>query len=96
MTIEKEIMQNEAVLKLTGWLDTQTSLMLQEALEQLEPDITSLTLDFAGLEYISSAGLRQIVAAYKKMNGALVLKDVSEEIMGVIRMTGLDRLLHFK
>ena len=43
------------------------------------------------LEYISSAGLRLIVAAYKKMNGALTLRNVSGEIMSVIKMTGLDK-----
>ena len=81
MTIEKKITENEAELKLTGWLDTQSTPMLEEALDGLGSDITDLTLDFADLEYVSSAGLRQIVAAYKKMNGALTLKNVSEEIM---------------
>ncbi len=95
MTIEKKITGNEAELKLTGWLDTQSTPMLEEALNGLGSDITGLTLDFADLEYVSSAGLRQIVAAYKKMNGALTLKNVSEEIMGVIKMTGLDRRLKF-
>ena len=95
MTIEKKITENEAELKLTGWLDTQSAPMLEEALNGLGSDITGLTLDFADLEYVSSAGLRQIVAAYKKMKGALTLKNVSEEIMGVIRMTGLDRRLKF-
>ena len=95
MTIEKTVADNLAELKLTGWLDTQSTPMLQEALDGLEPGIAGLTLDLSGLEYISSAGLRQIVAAYKKMNGALTLKNVSEEIMGLIRMTGLDRRLTF-
>ena len=95
MTIEKKITENEAELKLTGWLDTQSTPMLEEALDGLGSDITGLTLDFADLEYVSSAGLRQIVAAYKKMHGALTLKNVSEEIMGVIKMTGLDRRLKF-
>ena len=95
MTIEKNITQNKAELKLSGWLDTQSSPMLEEALSGLDPGIVSLTLDLTELEYISSAGLRQIVAAYKKMNGELTLKNVPGEIMGVIRMTGLDRRLRF-
>ena len=94
MTIEKNITENNAELKLSGWLDTQSSPMLEEALAGLEPGISGLTLDLTELEYISSAGLRQIVAAYKKMNGALTLKNISEEIMGVIKMTGLDRRLN--
>lgn len=96
MTIEKKITGNKAEFILDGWLDTQTAPMLEEALNNLEPDVDSLWLDFAGLEYISSAGLRQIVAAYKKMNGALTLRNVSDEVKGVIKMTGLDRRLRFE
>lgn len=96
MTIEKKVTENTVELKLSGWLDTQTAPVLEEALADLKPGTESLVLDLEGLEYISSAGLRQIVAAYKKMNGSMILANVSEEIMGVIRMTGLDRRLRFK
>ena len=93
MTIEKKITENEAELKLTGWLDTQSTPMLEEALNGLGSEITGLTLDFADLEYVSSAGLRQIVAAYKYMKGALTICHVSGEIRNVLKMTGLDKRL---
>ena len=48
------------------------------------------------MEYIASAGLRQFVAAHKKMNGALTLRHVSDEIMGVIKITGLDKRMRFE
>ena len=86
-------MQNNAELKLCGWLNTESSPLLEKALAELEPAISGLTLDFAELEYVSSAGLRQIVAAYKKMKGALTLKNVSAEILDVLKLTGLDRRL---
>ena len=91
MTIEKNVCDNAAEMKLSGWLDTQTAPELDAEIRALGEEITALTLDFEKLEYISSAGLRLIVAAYKKMNGALTLCHVSDEIMSVIRMTGLDK-----
>lgn len=91
MTIEKNVCENTAEIKLTGWLDTQTAPELDEEIKSLGEEITALTLDMEKLEYISSAGLRLIVAAYKKMNEALTLRNVSGEIMSVIKMTGLDK-----
>lgn len=91
MTIEKNVCENTAEIKLTGWLDTQTAPELDKEIKSLGEEITALTLDMEKLEYISSAGLRLIVAAYKKMNEALTLRNVSGEIMSVIKMTGLDK-----
>ncbi len=96
MTIEKTVRGNTVELKLSGWLDTQTTPLLETEVNALDADVTALTLDFADLEYISSAGLRQIVAAYKKMKGALTLRHVSDEIMNVISMTGLDKRMKFE
>ena len=96
MTIEKTVHGSTAELKLSGWLDTQTAPQLEEEVNALDADVTALTLDFTELEYISSAGLRQIVAAYKKMKGALTLRHVSDEIMNVISMTGLDKRMKFE
>ena len=95
MTIEKNRQGDCLELKLIGWLDTVTSPMLDEELNALDETVTSLVFDCGELEYISSAGLREIVAAYKKMNGDLTLKNVSEDIMNVIRMTGLDKRMKF-
>ena len=57
---------NKATMEISGWLDTQTAPQLGEALSGLEDSITSLVFDFTNLEYISSAGLRQVIVAYKK------------------------------
>ena len=91
MTIEKTVQGSTVELKLSGWLDTQTTPQQEAEVNALDANVTDLALDFADLEYISSAGLRQIVAAYKKMKGALTLRHVSDEIMNVISMTGLDK-----
>jgi anti-anti-sigma factor len=94
MTIEKTLTANTATFKIEGWLDTQTAPQLGAALDELGLGATELILDLSGLEYISSAGLRQIVAAHKKMKGALTIKNVSAEIMDVFAMTGFDKHLN--
>ena len=93
MTIEKTRNGNTAELKISGWLDTKTAPELEAALNELGPGVDSLVLDMEHLEYISSAGLRQIVAAYKYMKGALTICHVSSEIRNVLKMTGLDTRL---
>ncbi len=96
MTILKEINGSSAVLKPEGWVDTQNADELKAAIEGLDKSITELTIDMEKLEYISSAGLRLIVAAHKQMNGALTIKNVSIEIMDVFKMTGFDKRLNIK
>ena len=93
MTIEKTRNGNTAELKISGWLDTKTAPELEAALNELGPGVDALVLDMEHLEYISSAGLRQIVAAYKYMKGALTIRHVSSEIRNVLKMTGLDKRL---
>ena len=94
MNIKKTVTGNTAVMEIEGWLNTQTASELGEALEMLESNVTELIVDMSTLEYISSSGLRQIVAAYKKMDGHLTIKNVSPEIMDVFNMTGLSKKLH--
>ena len=94
MNIKKAGEGNTAVLEIDGWLDTQTAPELGAALDTLDASVTELTIDMSALEYISSAGLRQIVAAHKKMNGNLTIKNVSAEIMDVFNMTGFAKRLN--
>lgn len=96
MTIEKNVQGGTEELILSGWLDTQSCPLLEKEISTLGEGISKLVLDCSGLEYISSGGLRLIVSAYKQMKGALTLRHVSDEIMGVIRMTGLDKRLNFE
>ena len=93
MTIEKTMDGSMAVLRLEGWLDTQNAPVLAQALNELDDGVERLVLDMEKLEYISSAGIRQIVTAYKEMNGALTLKNLSTEVASVLHMTGLDKKL---
>lgn len=96
MTIEKSVNGKNAELKLQGWMDTQNAEVLAAALEELDSGTESLTLDCSGLEYVSSAGIRQLVATHVRMKGAMTLKYVSAEIMDVLHMTGLDKRLNIE
>ncbi len=96
MTIEKTVNGNEATLKIEGWMDTQCAPMLEQALNELRPDVKHLVLDLSGLEYVSSAGIRQIVAAHKQINGELRLRNVSVEVLDVLTMTGIAKKLHIE
>ncbi len=94
--LEKEINGNVAVLRLEGWLDTQTTSEFAKEINALDDSIKELILDFEKVEYTSSAGLRQIVAAHKKMNGKLTVKNVCSGIMDVFKLTGFDKHLHIE
>ena len=83
-------------IALSGWLDTETAPTLGEKLAEIPDGVTELVLDLRELEYTSSAGVRQIVAAYKQMNGHMILKNVCPEIMDVFKMTGLDKRLNIE
>ena len=86
MEIVSKTEGNKVTMEITGWLDTQTSPQLGEELSKLDDSVTSLVFDFAKLEYISSAGLRQVISAYKKMAGKDGFKiiNVSDEVFDVL------------
>ena len=94
MNIEKLKENGVVTLKLAGWLDTQAAAELQEQIEALGADTHALVFDLESLEYTSSAGLRQIVAAHKKVDGNLTLIHVQPEIMDVLEMAGFLKRLH--
>ena len=98
MEITSKREESKVTMEITGWLDTQTAPQLGEALSQLDDNVTSLVFDFSKLEYISSAGLRQVVAAYKKMAGKEGFKiiNVSNEVFDVFRLTGFDQKIQIE
>ena len=93
MEIKKTFEGDKATFAIEGWLDTQTAPELGAALDELGDDVKQLEFDFAKLEYVSSAGIRQIVAAHKKMGGNLAVRNVSPAVLEVLRLTGVDKRL---
>ena len=90
MTIEKILNGEAATLVVAGRLDTQTAPELEKEIDAIVSGLKELTLDMAGLEYVSSAGLRVILKAQKIMNtqGSMKLTSVNDSIMEVFDITG--------
>ena len=82
-------------LALEGRLDTTTASQLEAALHDAMDGVTELNMDFEKLEYLSSAGLRVILAAQKTMNrqGSMVIRHVNETIQEVFEVTGFVDIL---
>ena len=95
MTIEIKKSEEEIVLEITGRLDTITAPALDKTINENIGKIKSLILDFKCLEYISSAGLRVLLSAQKKLQqiGEMKIKNVCEGIMEVFEMTGFADIL---
>ena len=95
MTITKTAENGTLRIALEGRLDTNTAPQLEAELKTSLSGITELELDFSGLEYISSAGLRVLLAAQKTMSrqGKMTIRNVNETIMEVFEITGLVEIL---
>lgn len=90
MIINEKIDGSSFTYEIEGRLDTVTSPALEAKLGEAYPKATELILDFKGLDYISSAGLRVLLASQKVMNkqGKMILKNVKEAVMEVFEITG--------
>ena len=85
-------------LKIEGRLDTVTAPELEKVINEQTGDVKDLVMDMNKLEYISSAGLRVLLAAQKKMNkvGTMKLVGVCDAVMEVFEMTGFVDILVFE
>lgn len=95
MTINKRAEGSRLSIALEGRLDTTTAPLLEGELKQSLEGVTELEFDFAGLEYISSAGLRVLLSVQKTMNrqGAMVIRNVNQIIREVFEITGFVDIL---
>ena len=95
MEIRKVREGNKLTVAVSGRLDTTTAPMLESELRNDLDSVTELVFDFAGLEYISSAGLRVLLAAQKTMNmkGSMKVQHVRPDVMEVFDMTGFNDIL---
>ncbi len=95
MTIEIKKNQDETIIEVVGRLDTITAPVLDKTISEDIGDTQHLVLDVKGMEYISSAGLRVLLAAQKKMqkSGSMKVINVCEEVMDVFEMTGFADIL---
>ena len=96
MTINVERDFELITLGITGRLDTTTAPKLESVINGLSGDIKELVFDMAELEYISSAGIRVLLGAYKRMNsnqGIMRIEKANDIVHEVFEMTGLLQML---
>ena len=96
MTINVERDFELVTLEITGRLDTTTAPNLESVINELPEDTKELIFDMSGVEYISSAGIRVLLGAYKKMNtnqGLMRIEKANDMVREVFEMTGLLELL---
>ena len=96
MEIKKNQSGKSIILSLKGRLDTVTSPKLQDALAEVLTDFNDVELDFASIDYVSSAGLRVLLFGQKKSHSSgktMKLKNVSPEVMEVFEVTGFNGML---
>lgn len=98
MTINKTAEAGKLTISLEGRLDTGTAPQLEAELKSSLDGVTTLVLDFTGLEYISSAGLRVLLGAQKVMSkqGGMVIRNVNEVISEVFEVTGFVDILNIE
>ena len=96
MTINVERDFELVTLEITGRLDTTTAPNLESVVNELSEDIKELIFDMSGVEYISSAGIRVLLGAYKKINlnqGTMRIEKANDMVCEVFEMTGLSDML---
>ena len=95
MTIEIKKAAEATTIEIVGRLDTITAPALDKTINEDLGDVQNLILDVKGMEYISSAGLRVLLSAQKKMQkiGTMKVIHVCAEVMEVFEMTGFADIL---
>jgi len=99
MKITDVLVNNSLVISIEGRIDTNTAPQLDEAVNKLIGDTKRVVLDFTGVEYISSAGLRVVLSLHKTMRangGELVIAHAKDEVMEIFDMTGFSGFLIFE
>ena len=95
MTMEIKKNADAAVIAIDGRIDTTTAPALEKAIQEDIGDAKNLVLDMKAVQYISSAGLRVLLGAQKKMQkiGSMKVVNVCEPVMEVFEMTGFADIL---
>ena len=96
MTINVERDFELITLNITGRLDTTTAPNLEAVINELSEDTKELVFDMSEVEYISSAGIRVLLGAYKKMQanqGVMRIEKANDMVVEVFEMTGLSQML---
>ena len=95
LTINKSIENGKGVLTPVGRLDTLTAPEMEKVVKETVELVSELVIDLCSLEYVSSAGLRVLLAAQKAMNskGKMIVKNVNETVAEIFEVTGFIDIL---
>ncbi len=97
MLVTKDEKNNALILRLEGRLDAATSIQLENVLnEAMTAKQVHIALDFSGIEYLSSAGMRVLLSMTKRlkgMDGSFKLFAVHDDVMEIIRLAGFETIL---
>ena len=99
MEVKFNKQDSSLTVMISGNIDTVTAPELDSKLQENISNVKDLVLDFAAVDYISSAGLRVILMANQQMedvDGNLTVKNVNEDVRDVFEMTGFDSLLNLE
>ena len=97
MTVTKTQNASSVTLSVEGRLDTITSPDLEKEIASIS-DANDLTIDFAKLDYISSAGLRVLLSTHKNFakKGGMTIINVNETVLDIFDVTGFKDILNIK
>lgn len=98
LQIQEEEREGKKILRIAGKIDASSAPILEKQINSLlESDLKKLLLDFTRVEYLSSAGMRLLLSATKKLKareGRVVICGMNREVMEIIKMAGFERILH--
>ena len=94
MNVTSIISENVVTLKVSGRLDTETSSQFREEMKQIPQNAEKLIFDFTDVNYVSSAGLRELLVCRKQYPGdRMTIINVQENVYEVFEMTGFDAII---
>ncbi|WP_405296497.1 STAS domain-containing protein [Methanobrevibacter sp.] len=99
MNVIKSSNEDVLTLAVEGRVDTITSQKLKKEIDDEIGNFNSWILDFTNLEYISSAGLRVLIATQKKLEQddiPMTIKNVNDSVKEIFRMSGFDKILRIE
>lgn len=99
LQITKETVGEMLTVNIKGDLNVKTAPHLEEELTKSIGGVKKLVLDFAGVEYISSSGLRVLLTMEKTMRrqqGAMILRHVNPAVKEIIRLAGFLQVMHIE
>jgi anti-anti-sigma factor len=98
LNIQEEEKENIVILRAAGRLDATSSPVLEKKVNEIaQTNRKKILIDFAKIEYLSSAGLRLMLSATKKMKaqgGCLAFSGMNDEVMEIVKMAGFERILN--